>query len=203
MDGNSPMEELAKRLSALEKEAFKEFGRIFGPRFVCLFIGKFGLTRWEAKNLATSCITDISLKVREHYRPRSDSRFDAWVGTLAQRAAIDWLRRQKKRRQIVEETLERIRRGDDVEIEPNQDVIQAVQEAVRRLSEKDQEILRLRHFEGIATFREISETLGIKHGAARVRYSRAITRLKDKLKNDQRIHKLLMNKNRENHNNNE
>ena len=52
-----------------------------------------------------------------------------------------------------------------------------VESAVKELSEKDQQLLRMRHQKGL-TFVEIGEALTISADAARMAWGRAIERLK-------------------------
>jgi RNA polymerase sigma-70 factor (ECF subfamily) len=58
------------------------------------------------------------------------------------------------------------------------EMIDRVQTAIETMSEADQEILALRHFEEL-TNAEAAETLGIEPKAASVRYMRALRRLRE------------------------
>lgn len=60
------------------------------------------------------------------------------------------------------------------------ELTQQVRDVVESMSEKDREILLLRHFEEL-TNTEISEVLGIEADAVSKRYGRAILRLREKL----------------------
>ena len=58
------------------------------------------------------------------------------------------------------------------------ETVDRVQAAIETMSQADQEILALRHFEEL-TNAEAAETLGIEPKAASVRYMRALRRLKE------------------------
>jgi len=58
------------------------------------------------------------------------------------------------------------------------EAVDRVQAAIETMSQADQEILALRHFEEL-TNAEAAETLGIERKAASVRYMRALRRLKE------------------------
>jgi len=60
------------------------------------------------------------------------------------------------------------------------ELLDQVQEAIGKMSQTDQEILALRHFEEL-TNGEAAEALGIEPKAASIRYVRAILRLKEVL----------------------
>ncbi len=53
-----------------------------------------------------------------------------------------------------------------------------LQEAIATMSENDQEVIALRHFEQLSNS-ETAQTLGIEEKAASIRYVRAIKRLKE------------------------
>ena len=58
-----------------------------------------------------------------------------------------------------------------------QDLVDAVQRAMRQLSVDDQEIISLRHFQPANSYAEIAVISHMSEGAARVRCHRAIARL--------------------------
>ena len=60
------------------------------------------------------------------------------------------------------------------------EVSEQLQQALKSMSDLDQEVIALRHFEDL-TNSEVSEVLGIQPTAASNRYVRALTRLKDVL----------------------
>ena len=58
--------------------------------------------------------------------------------------------------------------------------LSAVEDGLKKLSEKDQEVLRMRHEEGW-TFAEIGKVLSVSADAARMSWGRAIERLKKRI----------------------
>jgi len=64
-----------------------------------------------------------------------------------------------------------------------QELRRRVRTALDQLGERDREVLVLRYLEGLST-RETAAVLGIREGAAKVRYLRALERLRGLLDND-------------------
>ena len=177
------LEDLARRMSALEEESFYEFAGFFGPRFRALFLSR-GLTRADAEELSVSCVTDISLKVGQ-YKPVADGSFEAWVFTLARRYVIDWWRARQPSLPLPDDLP--LSTPSVEEPEPDSELVVAVRAALAQLSEADQKLIRLRNMEGEYTYAEAGEALGISAGTARVRHFRALKRLESLLMKDQRI----------------
>lgn len=180
------MEDLARRMSSLEEEAFLEFAAVFGPRFRKLFLNR-GLNLTDAEDLAVSCVTDIALKVGQ-YRT-THGHFEAWVFTVARHYLIDWWRRQHPGVQLSDDSP--IVPLSNEKLELNPEVVSAVRESVQRLSESDRTIIQMRNMEGECTFAEVGKQLGITAGAARVRHLRALQRLEELLERDVRIDEYL------------
>ncbi len=185
------MEELAKRMVALDDRAYGEFANIFGPRFRALFLAR-GLTLSDAEDLAVSAVTDIALKV-EKYRPMKAGSFAAWVFALARHTLADWFRRHRGKQQaevpLFKDVPTKGRAAYD--LEPNMDIVLAVQDGLAQLSETDRDIIQLHDLGGEHTYAEISERLHMQAGTVKVRHFRALRQLEAVLENDSRIKKLL------------
>jgi len=179
------MEDLAQRMSTLDETAFSEFSDIFGPRFRRSFV-KRGLNITDAEDLSVSCITDIALKANQY--PPANGNFEAWVFTLARNYLVDWWRSRQQLSAHLSDDLP-LESPEAEIVEPNMEVVSAVREAMENLSDRDQQIIRARNLEGIASFAEIGKELKITEGAARVRYMRALERLEALLDRDIRIEK--------------
>ena len=184
---NESIEHLAQRMSALEDQAYQEFADLFEPKIKRYFT-RHGLTPSDAEDLTVSCITDVALKV-DKYRQLEGAGFAAWVFTLARHVLVDWWRSRQETVPYIDD-LEIADLIDD-EPEPNLQVIVSVQEALARLSETDQAIVRLRYFGVEHSFSEIGEHLGKRTDTVRVRHHRAIEKLKSLLKRDARLSKIL------------
>lgn len=169
----------------VEEKAYCEFGDYFGSRFKAIFV-RGGLSTSEAEDLAGSCITDIALKAGK-YKPEENGSFKAFVFTLARHALADWWRIYRRSVPITDEPLEGISQEKREDLEPNAEVVLAVQEALARLSETDRRIIELRCLGPQHTYAEIGEILKTSSGAARVRLSRALRRLRFILEKDGRI----------------
>lgn len=187
------VEDLARRMTLLEEQAFCEFAEIFGPRFRAFFI-KRGLTRSDAEDVAVSCVTDIALKV-ERYRALPGGSFERWVFTFARNYLVDWWRNRHSYyslyddSQLSDSSWSDFRSDDG--LEPDSDAVLAVRDAMVKLSETDRTLIRLRNLEGESTYTDVGRQLGISSGNARVRHFRALKRLKSLLEKDPRIKKFL------------
>ena len=181
------MEELAKRMVALDQEAYREFADIFGPRFRSFFL-KRGLTASDAEDLAVSCITDIALKI-EKYKSEKKGSFVAWIYTIIRHELVNWWRKKPDEVPLTNDGLLNIAQEDDPR--QNIDIICAVENAVAKLSDTDQTIIQLRDLGAQHSYAEIAELLDIKPGNVRVRHHRALQRLQSILEEDPHIRKLL------------
>jgi RNA polymerase sigma factor (sigma-70 family) len=181
------VENLARRMAAIEEEAFAEFANIFGPKLRAFFITR-GLRAAEAEDLAVSSITDICLRI-EKYAEQEDGSFESWVYTLARNFLVDWHRSRPQ----VEPLPLQLPAPEPVEgrTETRRVALVAVREAIETLSDTDQMILTLRHLEEERSFSEIGQILGIEPGTARTRHSRALAHLKEVLEGDLRVAKVL------------
>lgn len=179
---------LARRMSALEDEAFKEFSDSFGPRIRSYLI-VHGLNPADAEELAGSCITDIALKV-DRYREVEGAGFTAWVYTLVRHALVDWWRSRKTALPYIDD-IETESLIDAADTEPNVELIASVREALADLTDVDRAILEMRYFGVEHSFVEIGKSLGILSNNARVRHHRALEKLRSTLERDTRLSKIL------------
>jgi RNA polymerase sigma factor (sigma-70 family) len=182
------IESLARRMSALEDEAYEEFSDMFGPRIKGYLI-LHGLTPTDAEDLTGSWITDIALKV-DKYREIEGAGFTAWVFTLVRHALADWQRSRKAALPYIDD-IESENLIDDADPEPNVEVIVSVREALAALGEVDQTILDLRYFGVEHSFVEIGKRLGIRPNTVRVRHHRALEKVKAMLETDPRLSTIL------------
>ncbi len=180
-------EELGAALSRAEEAAFDRFARLYGPRLRAYLLAH-RLPLQEAESLAVSLVTDIALKAA-HFEVERGSPFDAWVFTLARHGLADWYRRQA--RSVITDELR-----DEVfqDVPTARDLIDAVREAMSRLSSTDQEILRRRDMGYRQGYQEIADELQIEPGAARVRRLRALRKLEKILRCDERVGRFLTNR---------
>jgi RNA polymerase sigma factor (sigma-70 family) len=173
---------LASALAQLDDHALKYFGSVYGPRLRHYFL-RHGLNVTDAESLAVSMITDIALKIPDHYVERS-GKFDAWVFTLARNGLSDWRRDQPPQPEWGLEAAVEI-----VPVDPA--LVEAVEAAVAKLGATDQEIIRRRDLGHKQSFDEIGKDLGLDPRTARVRRSRALRKLEAILTADPRIQSRL------------
>src|SRR5258708_5663097 len=84
-------DDLDRRIRAGEETAFEEFRLRFSKLFYAYFRRR-GIPDAAAIELMGNCVTDIPLKVRDHF-PEGHTDFNAWVSTLRNHAADNWWRR--------------------------------------------------------------------------------------------------------------
>jgi len=189
---NPGKESLPERIRAGEETAFEEFRTRYAASFFYYFRRR-GLPEVAAIDLAGNCITDIALKVRDHFDPLHTC-FDAWVNLLRQRAAADWWRREK-RFPTVELDPEWAAPAQEAETEAV--ALVAVSDALAGLDPLDRDLLLLRYGRQQPSFGEIAAELSGRHGrelkepTLRQRHARALTRLKEILRLDPRLAQIL------------
>jgi len=181
------IDELPKRMLELEARAFEAFAAEFGPRFRAYFLRR-GLPVSDAEDLAASCVTDVALKV-PRFSSQGRGSFERWVFTLVHRAFVDWLREREPVKLVSEGELARGVFG--TEIEPNEAVCAAVDEALEQINDSDRAIVALRDMEQHLSYDEIAERLHMSTGNVRVRHHRAMKRLQTILSRHPTIRPLL------------
>jgi RNA polymerase sigma-70 factor (ECF subfamily) len=107
----------------------------------------------------------------------SSSPVAAWLYTVAQRRIVDEARRRARaaRAELVVVPAEASQYGDDV--------ARAIRRALERLPEAQRRVVVLKLFEG-RRFAEIARLLGTTEAASRMRFSRALERLRDELEEE-------------------
>jgi RNA polymerase sigma factor (sigma-70 family) len=186
--GKPDFEDLARRLIALEPEAYQAFADYFGPALI-RFLSQQGLNETDAEELAATCIGDAALKVRTKYRAQEGGSFQAWVYQLARNKLTDWFRARRRQAKIFVDFPSASGVGSDLrEFEEQLASTLAVQAAMAQLSDLDREIIEFRIW-GSASFEAIAAELGIEIEAARQRFHRASKRIAEILSRDTRFHR--------------
>ncbi|GAB2762387.1 sigma-70 family RNA polymerase sigma factor [Nocardioides salsibiostraticola] len=163
-------EALGIRLAARDETALADIYATYGPSVLAF------LRRHVGSNEAEDVLQRTFLDVWRHadrYDP--EKRFSAWLYTIAHRRAIDTLR--SRRYKVVD--LEAVR---DLVGEDGRDTAERFADAadvratLLRLSEVDQEVLRLAYYEGLTQV-QIAKRLDLPLGTVKSRVLRAMRRM--------------------------
>jgi RNA polymerase sigma factor (sigma-70 family) len=111
------------------------------------------------------------------YRRESEPR--SWLLAIARNRCLDELRRQGRSLVDADEHIDQIPDERPLEAHLLGDR-QAVQQALDGLEERDRAMVLLRFVHGLG-YPELADAFGIKQGAARMRISRALARMRDLL----------------------
>lgn len=178
MDPDSP-EELAGILAQAaegDQEAWRHLVDAFAPRV-------FGLLRVQcrdpelAEEIAQSAFCTIAQKLGEY---EEHGRFESWLFRIAMNRLRDEMRRRKRQaRPMEDEKMVGLVGGvEDPSSEFDAADRAALADAVGKLSEKDREVIDLRHVGGLS-FRQIGELLGVPVGTLLARHHRALSKIRD------------------------
>lgn len=181
---------LPERIIALDRNAFIEFSKIYGPRFFT-YLRTCGLSVTDAQDLAISSVTDILLKIPNKYNPIDGKDFNSWIFKVLRNILMDWRKKQKIQ---IDEFADPDYFIDEEKLEDSVPQIAALHEAIEKLPPNDRDIIRLHDFDGLYTFVELSKKLHVAPNTARIRYFRAKQRLQKILLTDQRIISFLQNR---------
>jgi RNA polymerase sigma-70 factor (ECF subfamily) len=120
---------------------------------------------------------------------REESKFSAWLFSVAHNTAMDALRRRRpdsvsldaapEDGRPLSETMGSAEPGPEASYEASESR-RAIDGALAELSPEQREVFLLRHYSGMS-FREIADALGVPIGTVLARASRAAAKLRDKL----------------------
>jgi len=140
---------------------------------------RFALRRLGDEDWACDVVSDTFMVAWRRWDARPDAEILLpWFYAIARYAVRDQLR-ASRRRNLLTARLKAVSRAEKVP-DPADGVIlgQFIATALGRLTESDQEVLRLVAWENLDDTRSIGLVLGISAGAARVRIHRARQRLR-------------------------
>jgi RNA polymerase sigma-70 factor (ECF subfamily) len=104
-----------------------------------------------------------------------------WLGTLAHRRAVDYVRREEARRRRAERDAARAASAPDVdELATALVAAERVRAALERLPPEQRRAIELAYFGG-RTYRQVAEVLGIPEGTAKSRLRLGLRRIADAL----------------------
>jgi len=167
-------DDLPEQMKRMEEAAVGAFVTLFAP-ILCKFFSNHGVPWPDWEDLAFGCVEDIVLFKIHKFTSQGPGTFKAWVFCLARHRAADyWARRPPATEPLPSEVSSLPEESMD-----GRDEIRAagVAAGLAELSEGDQAIIRLHHFEN-KSFAEIDGELQLPKDRARVRHHRALKRLK-------------------------
>lgn len=128
----------------------------------------------DAEDLTQRVFADAAQALRSGVRPDS---LLAWLYAVAERRFVDYVRYLKTHPEVaMPDTGSGVA---DLSYDPA--VAKAIGSAMKRLPADQRQVIGLKLFEG-RPFAEIAERLGVSEGAAKMRFSRALARLRQELR---------------------
>jgi len=128
----------------------------------------------DAEDLTQKVFADAAVALRAGTRPDS---LLAWLYAVAERRFVDYVRRLKSRPEapFVDNV------ADLRDLDYDNAVAKGLRAAMASLPEDQRRVIVMKLFEGRA-FAEIARSLGVSEGAAKMRFSRGLARLRDELR---------------------
>jgi RNA polymerase sigma factor (sigma-70 family) len=175
------LDQIAQGMKTGDEAAFARFVDLFGPllfrRYVCL-----GLSLADAESLAVSSISDIAIRV-DRFTPLGPGSFRRWAYQVARNLFREQLR--KRRPELLGEGDEEVPLPAEDEDPPEvAQAVTAMRRAVQELTEPDRTIVLAKQDQPDLTFAEIGQRVRLAEGTARVRYHRALEKLRRLLADD-------------------
>jgi len=156
-------------------KAFKEgdetaFDRLFEKYHISVYSICYRYTRNEAD--ARDLTQEVFIKIYRNLRNfKMQSKLFTWVYRITVNACISFKRRERSFEPLPETKADTHSLGEKVRLKV------AIDNALRRLPERQRMTFILRHYEGY-TFNEIGEIMGITSGAAKANHHHAIRKLR-------------------------
>ena len=171
---------LIKQIQNGDKQAMEEIFNNYYDRII-----KFCFRRTSSKEIAediTSAVFLDAVKNIERFQWRGDNSFKAWIYQIANNKICDYFRKKYRHKTIDIEKVGELKA--DSSSNPQSGLIleqskQELNEAISRLSPKDQQIINMVFFEEMDS-QEIAEVLDCSVNAVYVGLHRALKRLKSK-----------------------
>jgi RNA polymerase sigma factor (sigma-70 family) len=128
----------------------------------------------DAEDLTQKVFADAAVALRAGTRPDS---LLAWLYAVAERRFVDYVRRIKSRPEA--SFVDNV--ADPRDLDYDNAVAKGLIAAMANLPEDQRRVIVMKLFEGRA-FAEIARSLGVSEGAAKMRFSRGLARLRDELR---------------------
>jgi RNA polymerase sigma-70 factor (ECF subfamily) len=165
-----------RRVVGGEEAAFRELFEAL-HRHVAEFLQRRGVSELDADELAADALFKAHRAIRT-FRLDGSAKLTTWIFEIAKNVAIDHFRAQARRdAEFAEIAADQRANADASDMDfvvrsANKQILLA---ALKTLSESDHNILRMRQ---VMEYAEIAAAEAITEQAARVRYKRALDRLK-------------------------
>jgi RNA polymerase sigma-70 factor (ECF subfamily) len=175
MGGEVDEEALMEAYVAGDADAFERLFRTLAPSIHAFFVRSVG-----RGTVAEDLLQTTFLKLHAARATwRRGERLRPWVFTIAARVRLDWLRRQGRTEEEIEDDVlaDPERRDDPGDAVLAQERAERVRSALDSLPEPQRVVIHLHRFEGLC-FAEIGTVLGISEGAAKLRAFRAYGQLR-------------------------
>lgn len=130
----------------------------------------------EAEELTQRVFADAAAALSSSEPPDS---LLAWLYAVAERRFVDELRRRSRLREALRQT----QPGELVPTSYGPAAARAIAEAIGRLSEPARQVVVMKLLEG-RSFAEIAKTAGVSEAACKMRFSRALSQLREDLKGE-------------------
>ena len=138
---------------------------------------KYAFVRLRSKELSEDVIQEVFTKAwhkRELFDPEKSS-LKNWLFVIATNTIRDHYRTRKEYVELETD----IESSEDIERQISQkDLVNFVFRYIRKLSERDQELLTLRYVQGFSA-KEVAKIVGMKYSATKVAFHRAIKKLQE------------------------
>jgi RNA polymerase sigma-70 factor (ECF subfamily) len=166
--------DLARKQAALERLYETHYERV--ARYIAAHIGSIS----DAEDLASEVFVK-ALRALDAYQ-ETEVPMEVWLFKISRNIAIDHLRKKGRRPTVpLDESLPVASRDDPAKDLERKQEIEQFNQAVRRLSEAQRQVLALR-FGAEMTSEQVATVLGKSAGAVREMQSAAIKKLREILK---------------------
>jgi len=151
-----------KKIVSGDEKAFREFYKMFFPK-----IYKYAYRKLQNREQAEDITSETFFKIFKHlntYESRMNEGLDIWVYSIERNTIRDLFRKNA-----------------GIEILPLEEKWEIINEELQKIPKQYQEIIKLRFFKK-KCIREIAATLGKNEGAIKVMQFRALSTLKERVK---------------------
>ena len=167
-------EEILVRHAQEDPAAFGPLFDFYGPRVYRYALHRVGNVR-DAEDVTSRTFTD-ALQSLSRYRPKRNGSFGGWLFTIARRRCADHFRGSNPL-PLADFDLKDNAEGPLDEV-ISRDEQRRLEQIMKDLSEKEQELLRLR-FAAELTYQQIGDVIGKTEAAAKMSLIRLIKRMRN------------------------